>query len=92
VHTSSQQQVAGMQLCTSGIAFNFLLIAKMRQHDSAPGTKLAFCGIANGSGQGPVCLKNKSFFQLYKFYIEELKKKGQGSLSRACSTIGKHHP
>jgi hypothetical protein len=35
LHTSSHQQVVGMQLCSSDVVFNFLLIAKMQQHDSA---------------------------------------------------------
>jgi len=47
VHTSSQQQVAGMQLCSSGIAFNFLLIAKMQQHDCAQETDLHIAASPN---------------------------------------------
>jgi len=46
-HTSSQQQVAGMQLCSSGIAFNFLLIAKMQQHDCAQETDLHIAASPN---------------------------------------------
>ena len=37
---SSQQQVAGMQLCSSDIKFNFLLIANMQKHDPARDTDL----------------------------------------------------
>jgi hypothetical protein len=33
---------AGMQLCSSDVVFNFLLIAKMQQHDSARKTGLHF--------------------------------------------------
>ena len=39
---SSQQQVAGVQLCSSDIKLNYLLIAKMQQHDSARETDLHF--------------------------------------------------
>ena len=40
---SSQQQVAGMQLCSSDIKLNFLLIANMQKHDPArvPGLHFA---------------------------------------------------
>ena len=37
---SLQQQMAGMQLCSSDIKFNFLLIANMQQHGSARQTDL----------------------------------------------------
>ena len=39
---SSQQQVAGMQLCSSDIKLNFLLIANMQKHDPARDTDLHF--------------------------------------------------
>ena len=44
------------------------------------------------AGSCPVCLKTKSSFQLYQFYIEELKKKGPDSQPGHPTTIGKHHP
>jgi hypothetical protein len=34
--------VAGVQLCSSDIKLNYLLIAKMQQHDSARETDLHF--------------------------------------------------
>ena len=39
---SSQQQGAGMQLCSSNIKFNFLLIANMQQHKRRSRNGLAF--------------------------------------------------
>jgi hypothetical protein len=63
----------------------------MQKHDSARETDLNFTASRNAL-QGPVCLKIKSSFQLYQFYIEELKKKRQGCQPGHCSTIGKHHP
>ena len=41
--------------------------------------------------KGPVCLKTKSSLQLYKFYIEELKKKAVIQPGRR-TIIGGHHP
>jgi len=50
----------------------------------------AFCGIAiYGS---PVCLKIKSSFQLYTFYIKELMKNGPDLQPGHRTTVGKHHP
>jgi len=49
-HTSSQQQVAGMQLC-SGDVLNFLLIVKMQQHDSAWEPGLHFAASPNALGR-----------------------------------------
>jgi hypothetical protein len=45
--TSSQQQVAGMQLCSSNVALNFLLITRMQQHDSTRETGLHFAALPN---------------------------------------------
>jgi len=42
--------------------------------------------------EGPVCLIIKSSFQLYQFYIEELKKKRQLCQPGRRRPIGKHHP
>jgi hypothetical protein len=94
-HTSSQQQVAGMQLCSSDVVFNFLLIAKMQQHDPAREPGLHFAASPNASARVHYVLKLSLFsiysFQLYTFYIEELKKKvricNQGIVRQSESTI-----
>jgi hypothetical protein len=67
--TSSQQHVAGMQLCSSDIKFNFLLIANM-QNKIRSRNRFALRGIANGFGQGPVSLKIKSSFHLSSSYVQ----------------------
>jgi hypothetical protein len=79
-----------MQLCSSDVVFNFLLIAIM-QHDPAWEPGLHFAASPNAP-RSPVCLKTKSSFQLYKFHIEELKKKGPDSQPGHRTTIRKHHP
>ena len=56
-HTSSQQEVAGMQLCSSDVVINFLLIAKMQQHDSARETDLHFAASPNALGRVQYVLK-----------------------------------
>jgi len=49
--------VAGMQLCSSDIAVNFLLIAKMQQHDSAQEPGLLFAASRNALGRVHYVLK-----------------------------------
>ena len=71
----------------SDVIFNFLLIAKMQQHDSAREPGLHFAASPNAPR-----IKIKSSFQLYTFYIKELMKKGPELQPGHCSTIGKHHP
>jgi len=59
-----------MQLCYSSIAFNFLHIAKMQQHDSARETGLQFVASRNALGRVRYILNIKSSFQLYKFSLD----------------------
>jgi hypothetical protein len=64
-HTSSQQQVAGMQLCSSNVVYNFMLIMKMQQHDPAREPGLHFAASPNASARFHYVLNFKSSFQLY---------------------------
>jgi len=63
----------------------------MQKHDSAREPGLHFAASRNAL-QNPVCLKFKSSFQLYQFYIEELKKKRPVLQPGRRTPIGKHHP
>jgi translation initiation factor 2 beta subunit (eIF-2beta)/eIF-5 len=73
--------MAGVHLCSSDVVSNFLLIAKMQQHDPAREPGLHSVASPKCFGQGPICLNSKSSFHLYQFYIEELKKNGANNPS-----------
>ena len=88
-HTSSQQQVAGMQLCSSDVVFNFLLIAKMQQHDSAREPGLHFAASPNTPRRVQYVLK-LSLSSCVNFILRRWKNflvANQGTVQQSESTI-----
>jgi len=73
---SSQQQVAGMQLCSSDIESSFLLIANTQQHDTAQETDSP-SRRRQMFHAGSLCPKIKSSFHVSSSYVQELKKSVQ---------------
>jgi hypothetical protein len=71
-----------MQLCSSDVVINFLLIAKMQQHDSARETDLHFAASPNALGRVQYVLK-LSLFSSVSILYQGAPKEASGITTRA---------
>jgi hypothetical protein len=85
---SSQQQVAGAGNCAPALLSWTCCSSRKCSNKISLGKRICIRGIANGFGQGPVCLKFKSSFQLSRSYVLQLKIIGASLQPGHCSTIG----